>query len=162
VAAAGTRRRDAARAGRGVPGRALAAARPRRLPVGDGAQARACPPARAAPGQRARARAGDDLSAAAAAGLQARLHARARPVDAGGVHDDKTLLAQVAKLRSRFGLRTVVLVVDRGMVTKANLDALAAQEGIAWISALKAPQLKKLVKDGSLQLSLCDELNLAE
>jgi hypothetical protein len=83
-------------------------------------------------------------------------------VFAGGVHDHQTLLAQVEKLRGRFGLRTVVLVVDRGMVTKANLEALAKQEGIAWISALKAPQVKKLVKDGSLQLSLFDQLNLAE
>ena len=80
----------------------------------------------------------------------------------GSLHDDKTLLAQVDKLRRRFGFTTLVLVVDRGMVTKANLEALAAEAGIAWISALKAPQLRKLVKEGSLQLSLFDELNLAE
>ncbi len=80
----------------------------------------------------------------------------------GGMHDHQTLLAQVEKLRRRFGLRTVVLVVDRGMVTEANLEALRAEEGIAWVSALKAPAVKKLVKDGSLQLSLFDELNLAE
>ncbi|MGH3131330.1 MAG: IS1634 family transposase [Gaiellaceae bacterium] len=83
-------------------------------------------------------------------------------VFSGELHDDKTLLAQVEKLRRRFGLKTVVLVVDRGMVTKANLEALAAAEGIAWISALKAPQVKKLVKTGALQLSLFDQLNLAE
>jgi transposase len=83
-------------------------------------------------------------------------------VFAGGVHDDKTLRSQLEKLRQRFGLKTVVLVVDRGMITEANLEALRGQEGIAWISALKAPQLRKLVKDGSLQLSLFDELNLAE
>ena len=80
----------------------------------------------------------------------------------GGVHDDKTLPAQIEKLRRRFGLTTVVLVIDRGMVTKANLEALAAEPGVAWITALKAPQVKKLVKDGSLQLSLFDETNLAE
>jgi hypothetical protein len=82
-------------------------------------------------------------------------------VFAGGVHDDKTLPAQIEKLRARFGLSAVVLVIDRGMVTKANLQALAG-EGVAWITALKAPQLKKLVKDGSLQLSLFDQTNLAE
>ena len=80
----------------------------------------------------------------------------------GSLHDDETLLDQVEKLRRRFGLRTVVLVVDRGMVTEANLDALRAEEGIAWISALKAPAVRKLVKEGTLQLSLFDELNLAE
>jgi hypothetical protein len=80
----------------------------------------------------------------------------------GGMHDHQTLLAQVEKLRRRFGLQTVVLVVDRGMVTEANLDALRGEEGIAWISALEAPAVKKLVKEGSLQLSLFDQLSLAE
>ena len=83
-------------------------------------------------------------------------------VFAGGVHDDKTLPAQIEKLRRRFGLTTVVLVIDRGMVTKANLEALAAEPGVGWITALKAPQVRKLVEEGSLQLSLFDEQNLAE
>jgi transposase len=37
-------------------------------------------------------------------------------------------------------LTTLVLVIDRGMVTKANLETLAADPGIGWITALKAPQ----------------------
>jgi hypothetical protein len=78
------------------------------------------------------------------------------------VHDDKTLRSQVAKLRRRFGLETVVFVIDRGMTTEANLEALREEGGIAWISALKGPQVRKLVREGSLQLSLFDELNLAE
>src|SRR3990172_8725537 len=80
----------------------------------------------------------------------------------GGLHDDKTLPAQIEKLRERFGFSTLVLIVDRGMTTKANLETLAATEGIGWITALKAPQVRKLVKQGSLQLSLYDEQNLAE
>jgi len=80
----------------------------------------------------------------------------------GGLHDDKTLPAQIEKLRERFGFSTLVLIVDRGMTTKANLETLAAAEGIGWITALRAPQVKKLVKEGSLQLSLFDEPNLAE
>jgi hypothetical protein len=80
----------------------------------------------------------------------------------GELHDDKTLGAQVAKLRTRFGLKTVVVVADRGMVTKANLQLMAESEGVGWITALKAPQIKKLVTSGALQLSLFDEHNLAE
>jgi hypothetical protein len=80
----------------------------------------------------------------------------------GGVHDDKTLASQIEKLRRRFRLDTVVLVIDRGMVTKANLEALAAEQGVGWITALKAPQVKRLVKEGTLQLSLFDEQNLGE
>ena len=80
----------------------------------------------------------------------------------GGLHDDKTLPAQIAKLRERFGFSTLVLIVDRGMTTKANLETLAASEGVGWITALKAPQVKKLVREGALQLSLFDETNLGE
>jgi transposase len=80
----------------------------------------------------------------------------------GGLHDDKTLPAQIEKLRARFGFDTLVVIVDRGMATKANLETLAGAEGIGWITALKAPQVRKLVKQGSLQLSLFDEQNLAE
>jgi hypothetical protein len=80
----------------------------------------------------------------------------------GSLHDDKTLPAQIAKLKTRFGVRRVTVVIDRGMATKANVQLLSNTEGVAWITALKAPQVKKLVKDGALQLSLFDEQNLAE
>jgi transposase len=80
----------------------------------------------------------------------------------GSLHDDKTLPAQIDKLRKRFGLSSVIVVADRGMVTKANLELLRATPGAGWITALKAPQVKRLVKEGDLQLSLFDERNLAE
>ena len=48
------------------------------------------------------------------------------------------------------------------MTTKANLATLAAEPGIGWVTALKAPQVKKLVTQGALQLSLFDEHNLGE
>jgi transposase len=83
-------------------------------------------------------------------------------VFSGELHDDKTLPSQVEKLKSRFGLSRVVVVSDRGMVTKANLELLAETDGAGWITALKAPQIGKLVKDGALQPSLFDEINLAE
>jgi Transposase DDE domain len=80
----------------------------------------------------------------------------------GSLHDDKTLPAQVQKLKRRFRLEQVIVVCDRGMATKANVELLSQSEGVAWITALKAPQVKKLVKDGALQLSLFDKQNLAE
>ena len=65
-------------------------------------------------------------------------------------------------LTERFGLKEIVVVADRGMITKANIETLKATGGVDWITALKAPQVKKLVKDGDLQLSLFDQQNLAE
>jgi Transposase DDE domain len=83
-------------------------------------------------------------------------------VFSGERHDDKTLRAQISKLKTRFALKTVIVVCDRGMVTKANLELMRESDGVGWITALKAPQIKKLVASGTLQLSLFDEQNLAE
>lgn len=83
-------------------------------------------------------------------------------VFSGELHDDATLPAQVTKLKDRFHLQSVVVVCDRGMITKANMQTLKDTEGVGWITALKAPQIKKLAREGTLQLSLFDEQNLAE
>ena len=83
-------------------------------------------------------------------------------VFSGECHDDKTLPSQVSKLKDRFGLERVVVVADRGMVTKANIDLLSGAEGVDWITALKAPTIKRLARSGAFQPSLFDEQNLGE
>jgi len=80
----------------------------------------------------------------------------------GELHDDATLPAQVTKLKDRFGLSRVVVVADRGMVTKANIELLTRTDGVDWITALKAPTIKKLARSGIFQPSLFDEQNLGE
>jgi hypothetical protein len=80
----------------------------------------------------------------------------------GSTHDHQTVPAQLDKLKGRFGLSELVLVADRGMVTRANLDAIRQADGIEWITALKAPQVKRLARTGAFQPSLFDEVNLAE
>ena len=80
----------------------------------------------------------------------------------GNVADPSTVAAQVQRLKQRFGLAEVVLVGDRGMLTAARIEALAQVEGLHWISALRAPQIRGLVEGGELQLGLFDERNLAE
>lgn len=83
-------------------------------------------------------------------------------VFAGNTLDFQTVAAQIEKLKERFGLDSVIVVCDRGMVTKTNIELIASTEGIGWITALKAPQIKRLVSKGDLQLGLFDEANLAE
>jgi hypothetical protein len=83
-------------------------------------------------------------------------------VFSGELHDDATLPAQVTKLKDRFGLSQVVVVADRGMVTKANIKLLGQAGGVDWITALKAPTIKKLARSGVFQPSLFDEQNLGE
>ncbi len=83
-------------------------------------------------------------------------------VFAGNTGDPKTVASQVAKIKDRFGLARVVLVGDRGMLTAARLREDVGPAGLDWITALRAPQVKNLVRDGALQLSLFDETDLAE
>jgi len=80
----------------------------------------------------------------------------------GNTGDPTTVAAQVRKLKARFGLARVVLVGDRGMLTAARLREDLQPARLDWITALRAPQIKTLVRDGALQLSLFDELDLAE
>jgi transposase len=81
----------------------------------------------------------------------------------GNTGDPKTVLSQVQKIRGRFGLHRVVLVGDRGMLTSARIrEDLKTRPGIEWITALRAPAIRKLVEGGALQLSLFDEKDLAE
>jgi Transposase DDE domain len=80
----------------------------------------------------------------------------------GELHDDKTLPSQVTKLQDRFNLSRIVVVADRGMITKANIELLSTTDGVDWITALKAPTIKKLARSGIFQPSLFDEQNLGE
>jgi hypothetical protein len=48
------------------------------------------------------------------------------------------------------------------MVTKANIELLTNTSGVDWITALKAPTIKKLARTGVFQPSLFDQQNLGE
>lgn len=81
----------------------------------------------------------------------------------GNTADPKTVPAQVQKLRQRFGLKRLVLVGDRGMITSARIrEDFPADSGISWITALRATSIQKLAADGAVQPSLFDTVDLAE
>lgn len=79
----------------------------------------------------------------------------------GNTGDPATVPATLATLRERFGLASVVLVGDRGMLTSARIETLR-EAGFGWLSALRGPAIAKLAADGALQLGLFDERDLAE
>jgi hypothetical protein len=88
----------------------------------------------------------------------------------GSTGDPAAFTAIVKVMREKFGLAQMVMVGDRGMITSARIAALnqpeddgTAPSRYGWITALRAPAIKKLVADdGPLQLSLFDEQDLAE
>jgi hypothetical protein len=94
---------------------------------------------------------------------------RAFPGDTG----DPAAFTQIVQVaREKFGLARMVMVGDRGMITKARIAALNTAEdstplkgenAYGWITALRAPAVRKLMADGGpLQMSLFDQPDLAE
>lgn len=80
----------------------------------------------------------------------------------GNTADPKTLASQIVKIRKRFKLRQVILVGDRGLLTQARIEEELAPEGLAWITALRAPAIQELARQQYIQPSLFDERDLAE
>lgn len=87
----------------------------------------------------------------------------------GNTGDPTAFTEIVTVVAAKFGLRDLVLVGDRGMITKARVEELKelnttpdTDAGFGWITALRAPSIARLVRDGAVQLSLFDQQNLAE
>ena len=78
----------------------------------------------------------------------------------GNTADPKTLLPQVETLKKDFGLASLVMVGDRGMISNVQIEAMRAMDGIDWITALKSGAIARLAGAGALQPDLFDERNL--
>jgi transposase len=78
----------------------------------------------------------------------------------GNTHDPHTLAAQVAKLKSRFGVQEITFVGDRGMIKSQQIADLA-QQGFHYITAITKPQIEKLLRTGTFQMELFEQ-ELAE
>ena len=84
----------------------------------------------------------------------------------GNTGDPTAFIEAVRVVRDTFGLRQMVMVGDRGMITSARIDRLRelpAEDDFGWLTCLRAPQIAALAADGGpLQMSLFDQQDLAE
>ena len=82
----------------------------------------------------------------------------------GNTADPKTLSNQITKLKERFGIAKIIWVGDRGIISSTTIQKhfQTADRSFDWISALRAVQIRSLVEQESIQLSLFDEQNIAE
>jgi transposase len=81
----------------------------------------------------------------------------------GNTGDPSTLGSQINKIRQRFGISHVIFVGDRGMITDARIrNDIKPIEGLDWISALRGPAIKKLIKNKCFEPSLFDDVDMAE
>jgi transposase len=74
----------------------------------------------------------------------------------GNTSDPTTVSHQIEKLIHRFAIDEVVFVGDRGMVKSKGKEAIKAQQGLHYITALTDPQIRKLLKTGVFQTDLFD------
>jgi hypothetical protein len=82
-------------------------------------------------------------------------------VHRGNTADPTTVPGVLDQVKDEFGIERVILVGDRAMITDAHAATLK-ELGAGFVSALKTPQIRKLIAGGELQLSLFDQTNLAE
>ena len=74
----------------------------------------------------------------------------------GNRSDPTTVADQIKILQEQFQVRELVFVGDRGMVKSKGKQALSAA-GLRYITALTDPQIRRLLGQGTLQLSLFSE-----
>src|SRR5262245_62031257 len=73
----------------------------------------------------------------------------------GNTHDPHTLAAQLAKVKTRFGVTEITFVGDRGMIKGQQVEDLTTQ-GCHYITAITKPQIEKLLRTGVLQMGLVE------
>lgn len=79
----------------------------------------------------------------------------------GATGDPKALSAQVESLKNRFGLKRIIVVGDRGMITQARIDTDLKPAGFQWITALRHTTIRRLAQQKTWP-TLFDERNFAE
>jgi Transposase DDE domain len=81
----------------------------------------------------------------------------------GNTGDPQSFKTAITRVRGDFGIARLVMVGDRGMITGTRIDDLRKLEGMEWVTALKAPAIAALARDGGpLQMSLFDAQGFAE
>ena len=80
----------------------------------------------------------------------------------GNTSDSTTFVPQVKRLREEFGIHSMVMVGDRGMISQKAIDEMSKDTDVAWITALRSSSIRTLVEQGHLQMGLFDERNLLE
>lgn len=80
----------------------------------------------------------------------------------GNQSDRAAFPKAVERIRDDFGLEEVIFIGDRGMISGKAIDEyLRGEENADWITALTSASIAKLEKDGTIQLELFDERDLA-
>lgn len=80
----------------------------------------------------------------------------------GQTQDASTVPQKIAEIQARYGIKEVIFVGDRGMVTSANVEKLKDLEGLSTISALTHRQIVSLLERKVIEVDLFDEKEIVE
>jgi len=80
----------------------------------------------------------------------------------GNTQDAATVGVKITELQKLYGLKELVFVGDRGMVTRTQSEQLRQRKGISTISALTHAQIVELLDHQVIQMELFDQRDLAE
>jgi hypothetical protein len=83
-------------------------------------------------------------------------------VFAGNTQDAKTVPEKIAQIQHRYGVKELVFVGDRGMITQASAEKLKGLEGLNTISALTHRQIVELLERKVIQPELFDDRKVVE
>lgn len=74
----------------------------------------------------------------------------------GNTKDNKTLVAQLEKIKKVFGCKYVTIVGDKGMIKSVQIDEIH-RVGFHYITSITKNQIRSLLNNGILQMDLFDE-----
>ncbi len=80
----------------------------------------------------------------------------------GNTADTGTLRSQVEKIQNTFELKQVVLVGDRGILKQKQIQEEVLPVGLDWITAMRKSEIREVVEQEGIQMSLFDEQDLVE
>ncbi len=84
-------------------------------------------------------------------------------VFAGNTAGPVSFKTAITRVRGDFGITSLIMAGDRGMITGTRIADLRKLPGMDWITALRAPAAAALAADdGPLQMSLFDTRDFAE
>lgn len=80
----------------------------------------------------------------------------------GNTKDASTVPEKIAELQRDYGLKEVIFVGDRGMITRSVAEKIKGVEGLHTISALTHPEIFDLVERKVITAELFDEKEIVE
>ncbi len=83
-------------------------------------------------------------------------------VYAGNTKDETTVIDKIHEIKMTYGIKKIIFVGDRGMLTQSNIQALKDEEDLQMIGALTHAEMRALLKAKVIELDLFDEQKIHE